>query len=225
MRSSHQTTHRWRRRAGTRTAAGRCAASSIGAVPTTAVMARADPAGAPAHDAVEQHEPDAEAGDLDQLEPVVVQPPQVHERRQQQRPAPRVGDRAERTRRVDDREPVVGDDLGDVAVEQAAGLAQVQREVVALVWPLRCSITASPAATATMAPRPTPLTTRRRRFVMALVRAVGPSGAAGSSGGAPRPSGSSGPSRAPAFGRATVWLTAFARALGSPSAARRPSRG
>ena len=79
-----------------------------------------------------EHEPHAERGHLEQLQPVVVVAPQVDERRQQQRPAPRVGDRAERPAGVDDREPVVGDDLGDVAVEQAAGLAQVQGEVVAL---------------------------------------------------------------------------------------------
>ena len=67
-----------------------------------------------------------------QLQAVVVEAPQVDERRQQQRPAPRVGDRAEGAGRVEDREAVVGDDLGDVAVEQAARLAQVEGEVVAL---------------------------------------------------------------------------------------------
>ena len=81
---------------------------------------------------MDEHEPRAEAGHLDELEPVVVQPPQVHERGQQQRPAPRVGVRAEAAARVEHREAVVGDHLGHVAVEDAAGLAQVEREVVAL---------------------------------------------------------------------------------------------
>ena len=134
MRSSHQTNTPMATACGYSDSRKSVWASSIGAVPTTAVMANGkDPPGAAAHDAVHQHEPDAEAGDLEQLELVEVQPPDVDERRQDQRPAPRVGDRAERSRRVDDREPVVGDDLGDVTVEQAAGLAQVQREVVALV--------------------------------------------------------------------------------------------
>ena len=88
-----------------------------------------DPA---SHDAVQQHQPHAEHGDLDQLQPVVVVAPQVDERRQQQRPTPRVGQRAEGGIGVEDGEAVVGEHRADVAVEQAAGLAQVQREVVTL---------------------------------------------------------------------------------------------
>ena len=88
--------------------------------------------GPAAHDAVDEHEPRAETGHFDELEPVVVQPPQVHERRQQQWPAPRVGVRAEAAAGVEHGEAVVGDHLGHVAVEDAAGLAQVEGEVVAL---------------------------------------------------------------------------------------------
>ena len=64
------------------------------------------------------------------FETVVVEVPQVHERRQKQRQSPRIRVRAEGAGRVDDGESVVGDDFADVAVEQAAGLAEVQREVV-----------------------------------------------------------------------------------------------
>ena len=108
--------------------------SRTGAVASTAAMAMATPRPDPAaHDAVDEHDPDAEAGDLDQLQPAVVEAPLLDERRQQEREAPRVGDRAEAEVGVEDGEAVVGDDLGRVAVEDAAGLAQVQREVVALV--------------------------------------------------------------------------------------------
>ena len=61
-----------------------------------------------AHDAVQEHEPDHENHDLDQLETVVVVVPEEHEGRQQQRPDPRVGDRAERRVGVEDGETVVG---------------------------------------------------------------------------------------------------------------------
>ncbi len=84
------------------------------------------------HDAVQEHQPQHEDGDLDQLQPVVVVAPEVHERRQQQWPDPGISERAEGVVRVEDREPVVGEDGADVAVEQAAGLAEVEREVVAL---------------------------------------------------------------------------------------------
>ena len=50
---------------------------------------------AAAHDAEQQCQPGTEQGDRHQLEPVVVEAPQVDERRQHQRPAPRVADRAE----------------------------------------------------------------------------------------------------------------------------------
>ena len=81
-------------------------------------------------DAVVQHQPGGEHGDLDELEAVEVDAPEAHERRQQQRPAPRVDRRGHR-RAVVEEEPVVGDDVGDVALEQALGHADVQRPVVA----------------------------------------------------------------------------------------------
>ena len=55
-----------------------------------------DRPGAAADDAVDEHQPDAERRHLDELQAVVVEAPEVDERRQQERPAPRVGDRAER---------------------------------------------------------------------------------------------------------------------------------
>ena len=88
--------------------------------------------GPAADDAVDEHEPGTEAGHLDELQVVVVEAPQVDERREQQRPAPRVGVRAEAPAGIDHREAVVGDDLSEVAVEDALGLAQIEREVVAL---------------------------------------------------------------------------------------------
>ena len=97
---------------------------------------RQQPPGASADDAVDQDQPDAERRHLEQLQAVVVEPPPVDERCQHQRPAPRIGDRAEDRPGVDDAEAVVGDDVADVAVEQAARLAQVQREVVALGVPV-----------------------------------------------------------------------------------------
>ncbi len=93
---------------------------------------RRQAADAAPHDAVQQHQPDHEDGDLDEFEPVVVVAPQVDERRQQQGPTPGIGQRAEGSVRIEDREPVVGEHGSDVAVEEAAGLAQVQSEVVAL---------------------------------------------------------------------------------------------
>ena len=87
---------------------------------------------AAAHDAEQQCQPGTEQGDRHQLEPVVVEAPQVDERRQDQRPAPRVADRAEPGIRVEDGEPVVGDDLAGVALEDAAGLTEIQGEVVTL---------------------------------------------------------------------------------------------
>jgi hypothetical protein len=92
--------------------------------------------GSPADDAVHEHEPRAQQRDLDELQAVVVETPEVDERRQQEGPAPRVADRAEAVVRVEHREPVVGDDLMGVAVEDAARLAEVQREVVALRVPV-----------------------------------------------------------------------------------------
>ena len=160
--------------------------------------------GPPADDAVDEHQPGAEAGHLDELQAVVVEAPQVDERRQQQRPAPRVGVRAEAPAGVDHREAVVGDDLADVAVEDAAGLAQVEREVVALGVAVAVQGDGQPGPTATTMPRATPLasrlrgarTVRRRRR---RCRARGRSSAAG--------------------------LTDCGRAAGSPPGARPPCRG
>ena len=118
----------------------------------------------PAYDAVDHHQPSAEAGHLDELQAVVVETPEVDERRQQQRPAPRVGVRAEAAARVDHREAVVGDDLADVALEDAAGLAQVEREVVALGCG-RCDGGRSPTR---------PRWRRRRRGRCRWPRAAGP---------------------------------------------------
>ena len=92
--------------------------------------------GSAADDAVDEHEPGTEAGHLDQLEVVVIEAPQMDERRQQQRPTPRVGVRAEAPAGVDHGEAVVSDDLPKVAVEDALGLAQIEREVIALGMPV-----------------------------------------------------------------------------------------
>ena len=89
-----------------------------------------DTTDAPADDAVDEHQPDAERRHFDELQAVVVEVPQVHERRQQQGQSPRIRVRAEGAGRVEDGETVVGDDLADVAVEQAARLTEVEGEVV-----------------------------------------------------------------------------------------------
>ena len=59
------------------------------------------PPGPAPDDAVDEHDPGAEARHLDELELVVVEPPPLDERRQQEREDPRVGDRAERAARVE----------------------------------------------------------------------------------------------------------------------------
>ena len=89
-----------------------------------------DAPGAAPDDAVVQHQPGGEHGDLDQLEAVEVDAPDTHERRQQHGPTPRI-DRWRDRRAVVEQESVVGDDVGDVALEQALGHAHVQRPVVA----------------------------------------------------------------------------------------------
>ena len=93
---------------------------------------RGQPSEAAADDPEQQHQPDAEHRHRDQLEPVVVEAPEVDERRQHQWPTPRISDRAEGGVGVEHREPVVGDDRAHVTVEDAPGLAEVEREVVTL---------------------------------------------------------------------------------------------
>ena len=88
-----------------------------------------DAPGTAPDDPVVEHEPRAEHGDLDELEAIEVDAPHAHERREQQRPAPRVDRRGHR-RAVVEQEAVVGDDVGDVALEQALGHPHVQRPVV-----------------------------------------------------------------------------------------------
>ena len=56
----------------------------------------------------------------------------MDERRQDERPAPRIADGAEPGIRIEDGKPVVGDDLAGVALEDAAGLTEIEGEVVTL---------------------------------------------------------------------------------------------
>ena len=120
--------------------------------------------GPAAHDAVDEHEPGAEAGHLDELQVVVVEAPQVDERRQQQRPAPRVGVRAEAPAGVDHREAVVGDDLSRGCRRRCCGPG-ADRARSRRLGCGRCGAgrwRARPP-TATTMPRASPLASRLRR--------------------------------------------------------------
>ena len=109
------------------------APTNDGERPTTRVstVAPSGP-GAALDDGVEAQEEDAEGGDLQELDRLVVQPEHGVDGGDDDGPAPRVGVGAEGAPpRVLDREAVVGDHLADVAQGQPLGLAHVEGEVVA----------------------------------------------------------------------------------------------